>query len=211
MLESMNVYTAFFIFIISLLIAIGFHEAMHAFVGHRLGDTTARDEGRLTLNPFAHIDFLTTVLLPSVLVLLSLPPIFIAKPVPLDPYRIKYEEYGVAIVALAGPLTNLALAFITGVVLKATASVGFGLYYDILTTFVAVNVGLFVFNMLPIPPLDGSRLLYAFAPDPLRRVMATIESFGLFAILAIFILLLPVIGPSLASIRESISLFILRL
>ena len=91
----------------TLLLSLGFHEAMHAFAAHRLGDDTAEREGRLTLNPLAHIDLLTTIVLPTVLLLAGLPPILAAKPVPFNPARVRFEDYGAALVALAGPFTNL--------------------------------------------------------------------------------------------------------
>src|SRR2546422_939234 len=95
---------------ICILVSMSFHEAMHAFTGHWLGDTTARDEGRLTLNPLKHIDLFTTVLLPVILIAIGLPPIFAAKPVPFNPDRVKYDEFGAALIGIAGPLTNLLLA-----------------------------------------------------------------------------------------------------
>src|SRR4051794_12025742 len=98
------------VFIVSLVIALSVHEAMHGFVAHWLGDDTAQLEGRLTLNPLAHIDLATTILLPTVLVLLHLPPILAAKPVPFNPARVKWDEFGAALIGVAGPLTNLALA-----------------------------------------------------------------------------------------------------
>src|SRR6187431_1924994 len=87
-----------------ILVSITAHEVMHAFVAHKLGDSTALEEGRLTLNPLRHVDIFLTVLLPVVLLILHLPPIFIAKPVPINPERVKYEEFGTALIGIAGPL-----------------------------------------------------------------------------------------------------------
>src|SRR6218665_625895 len=100
--------------LVAMLIGMSFHEAMHAFAGHWLGDDTAEREGRLTLNPLKHIDIFTTVLLPVVMILAGLPPIFAAKPVPFNPNLVRFEEFGAAIIGVAGPLTNLALAFLSG-------------------------------------------------------------------------------------------------
>lgn len=169
---------------------------MHAFVAHWLGDNTAHDLGRLTLNPLKHIDGITTVLLPLVLIMLGIPPFFIAKPVPFNPSRVKYEEFGWALIGIAGPLTNFGLAVIVSLILRLTGGAVGTQIYSIASIFIQVNLGFFVFNMIPFPPLDGSRLLYAFAPEPLQRFMYQIESAGLMAIIAFMFLLFPVIGPA---------------
>jgi len=181
------------IFIASIFISISFHEAMHAFTSHWLGDPTAKDLGRVTLNPLKHINLYTTVLLPTVLILMHLPPILIAQPVPFDPTRLKFEEYGAALVALAGPFTNLLLATVVAVLLRLF-NMPIGLTHALLI-FVEVNVLVFVFNMIPFPPLDGSRLLYAFAPESVQKVMYSIESMGYVAIMILFILFVLVLAP----------------
>lgn len=190
------------VFIIALLIGMSLHEAMHSFVAHWLGDTTAKDEGRLSINPLKHIDLATTVALPVVMVMMGLPPFMAAKPVPFNPERVRFGEYGAALVGLAGPLTNLVLAGLTAGFLRIFEnSLGeTGIMIGVM--FVAVNIAFFVFNMIPLPPLDGSRLLYAFAPRPLQRFMESIERFGLFAILLFVIILLPVISPYYVAIME---------
>jgi Zn-dependent protease len=185
------------LFIVALLAALSIHEAMHAFTAHWLGDSTAQEEGRLTLNPLAHIDLLTTILLPVVLILANLPPILAAKPVPFNPDRVKFDEFGAAMVGLAGPLTNLALAVVAALLLKGFQPDPSTLTRDFLLIFLQVNIGLFVFNMLPIPPLDGSRLLYAFAPEPVQRVMMQIEALGMLPVLIMLFLLLQFISPIL--------------
>src|SRR3990167_7990637 len=105
-------------FIVALLLSVGFHEAMHGFAAYWLGDTTAYDQGRLTLNPLKHLDLFTSILLPIVLVLAGLPPFFAAKPVPFNPARVKYDEFGAALIGLAGPLTNFVLAVCGALFLK---------------------------------------------------------------------------------------------
>lgn len=195
------------IVIISLVISIGFHEAMHAFVAHRLGDNTAAEQGRITLNPLKHIDLLTTILLPSIMMLFHLPPILIAKPVPFDPDQVRFGEYGSAMVALAGPFTNLLLAVVAAFILRTG---GIAPAADnAIFLFMSLNVALFVFNMLPIPPLDGSRLLYAFAPEPVQRVMYQIEQFGFLGIVLIILLLSPILSPILLNINRAITTFLL--
>lgn len=194
--------------LIAMLIGMSFHEAMHAFIGHWLGDDTAAEEGRLTLNPLRHIDIFTTVLLPVVMIIAGLPPIFAAKPVPFNPLRVKYEEFGAALIGVAGPLTNLALACVGGLAFRlglATTST----MADFVVIFTLINVALFVFNMIPFPPLDGSRLLYAFAPEPVQRVMRSIEMMGLGAIFLLILVGWQVIGPVVLDLNERIALFLL--
>jgi Zn-dependent protease len=192
--------------IVSLLIGLSFHEAMHAFAGLKLGDTTAQEEGRISFNPLRHIDPLTTLALPVVTLLLFHVPILAAKPVPFDPRRVKFDEFGAAIIAAAGPLTNLVLAAIGGVLVQvldlgANATNALGI-------FTVLNVGLFVFNMVPIPPLDGSRVLYAFAPDAVREVMARMEQIGLFIVFGLM-LFIPAFSSIIISVDSSIARFLL--
>ncbi|HTE22715.1 MAG TPA: site-2 protease family protein [Candidatus Limnocylindria bacterium] len=193
--------------IVAILFSMGLHEAMHAFTAHWLGDPTAKDLGRLTLNPFKHIDIYMTLLLPVGLILLGLPPIFAAKPVPFNPTRVKYDEFGAALIGVAGPLTNLLLAIAGAGVLRA-----FNLPSgptDFVLIFVMVNIAFFVFNMIPIPPLDGSRLLYAVAPEPLQKVLYQIEGMGFLFLIVILVLFIPVLGPVIAYVNDAILTFLL--
>jgi Zn-dependent protease len=176
------------------------HEAMHAFTSFWLGDDTAKAQGRLTLNPIKHIDPFLTILLPVILALIPGAPIFGgAKPVPFNPNRVRGGEWGAALVAVAGPLTHLLIAFIfcgIGVVSGVISAEGVqvSLTGKIIITGVSVNLGFFVFNMLPIPPLDGSRVLYALAPEFVRRGMEAIERMGVFLVFAIVLLAGSLIG-----------------
>ncbi|HVA11515.1 MAG TPA: site-2 protease family protein [Candidatus Dormibacteraeota bacterium] len=165
--------------LITVVISLSIHEAMHAYAAHALGDTTAQDMGRLSLNPLKHIDPLTTVALPIITLLLFHIPILAARPVPFNPNRVKYDEFGGAIIAAAGPLSNLVLAIIGALLIRQVNNVAL---FNFLDTFTILNVAIFVFNILPIPPLDGSRVLYAFAPEPLQEFMQQIEPYGLFII-----------------------------
>lgn len=194
--------------LITMLIGMSTHEAVHAFTGHWLGDDTAKLEGRLTLNPLKHIDIFTTVLLPVVMILVGLPPIFAARPVPFNPMRVRFEEFGAALIGIAGPLTNLALACIGGLVFRFNL-VNTGGMADFVVIFTLINVALFVFNMIPFPPLDGSRVLYAFAPEPLQNVMRTIESFGLASIFLLIFVFWQFIGPVVLDLNQNITLFLL--
>lgn len=176
-----------------ILVSMTFHEAMHAFTSHWLGDTTARDLGRLTLNPLKHIDLVMTVLLPVLLIAMGVPPIFAAKPVPFNPDRVKYDEFGAALIGVAGPLTNLVLATLGAGIFRTVHPVG--LLNNIIGIFIIINLSFFVFNMIPFPPLDGSRLLYAVAPEPLQKIMYRIETMGFGLTLLVLFILLPVLGP----------------
>jgi Zn-dependent protease len=185
-----------------ILVSMTFHEAMHAFVSYWLGDDTAKLQGRLTLNPIKHIDPFLTILLPLLLLVAGLPPFGGAKPVPFNPNRVRGGEWGAALVAVAGPLTNLVLAFIffgIGAVLQldSTSMVG-----TILNLAVQINLGFFIFNLLPIPPLDGSRVIYALAPEFIRRGMEAIERFGIMLVFLIVLVASPFIGSIMGGAIE---------
>ena len=196
--------------IVVIILSMTIHEAVHAFVGYILGDKTARAEGRLTLNPLKHIDPVMTILLPILMIIFGGPVFGGAKPVPFNPSRLRYGEWGAVMVALVGPLTNLLIAFLAfgvGVVSGVITSGGYidnSLPDSIVQLTIFINVGFFVFNMLPIPPLDGSRLFYALAPDGVRRIMSQIEQYGVFVIFAIVVLLSGFISRLMLVCVESI-------
>lgn len=186
------------------------HELMHGLVAYALGDDTAKLQGRLTLNPIKHIDPFMTIILPVILAISGGPIFGGAKPVPFNPNRLRYGEWGVALVAISGPLTNLLIAFVSfGVFTVSGVSAGSTLG-QILMMVVIVNIGFFVFNMIPVPPLDGSRVLYAFAPDFVRRGMIALErSGGIFIVLLIVLLASGFVGTFMnAAIGGILRLFI---
>ena len=197
--------------LISMIISLTLHEAVHAYAAHWLGDRTAYDSGRLTLNPLKHIDALTTIILPIALVAFGLQPFFAAKPVPFNPHNIKYGDFGSAIIGVAGPLTNLVLAIFGGIVIKIFFFNLNQQLINFLLLFIQVNIGFFIFNMIPFPPLDGSRLLYAFAPEFLQNIMRRIESYGFIAIIVFIMFIFQFISGPIVNIESAIFRFVLRI
>lgn len=195
--------------LVVILFSMTFHEAMHAFTGYWLGDDTAKAEGRLTLNPLAHIDPFLTIGLPLFLAITSvitqtpLPIFGGAKPVPFNPERVRFGDMGAALVGVAGPLTNLVIAFIAFGIMVTFGAVN-GFTGTVFVTIILVNLGFFIFNMLPIPPLDGSRVLYALAPEPVRRVMEMIEQYGIFFVFALVLLFSSQLSQLIIGIRDII-------
>ena len=191
------------IVLVTILLSMTLHEAMHAFMGYFLGDDTAKAQGRLSLNPIKHIDPIMTIALPLFLAVMGGPIFGGAKPVPFNPYKVRYGEWGAALVAIAGPLTNLLIAFVVfgvGVLSGVITSAGVEttLAGQIIITAVSVNLGFFVFNILPIPPLDGSRVLYALAPDPVKAGMEYIERYGIFLVFGLVLIGASVLGQIMA-------------
>ena len=186
MLNDLGSSTLLIVFV-SLVVSITLHEAMHAFTGFWLGDDTAQREGRISLNPLKHVDPFATLLLPLITLIVFRVPLLAAKPVPFNPDRVKFGEYGAALVGIAGPLTNALLALVAAGIVHLFQA---GLSTNALTVliiFSQINIGLFVFNMLPIPPLDGSRLLYAFAPESVQNVLVQMEHIGIFIVFGLII------------------------
>ena len=179
------------IVLVIVVISVILHELAHGIVAYWLGDDTAKEAGRLTLNPLKHIDPYMSILVPVILYILKAPVFGGAKPVPINPQNLKWKEWGMALVAIAGPLTNLLLAFVFFVIGHFTGwlyGAGGELVAFIFTEFVFVNLGFMIFNILPIPPLDGSRVLYAIAPDGFRRVLQNIERYGVIIIYGLILL-----------------------
>ena len=189
-----------------ILVSMTLHEAMHGFTAYWLGDDTAKREGRLTLNPVAHIDPILTILLPIFLAIVGAPIFGGAKPVPFNPYRVKYGDFGAALVGLAGPMTNFLIAFVLFGVYAFTVNgnTSGSLFSQILTTGIIVNLGFFVFNMIPIPPLDGSRILYALAPDSIKQGMEAVERYGVLFIFAAVMLFSSLIGQFIVASQAAI-------
>lgn len=195
---SETVYTLI-ILIPVLLVSMSIHEMMHAFSADKLGDDTARIMGRISLNPLRHIDPFLTVALPALLAIAGAPIFGAAKPVQVNFNRVRYGEFGGAIIGGVGPLSNLVLALISAGLLHAFGLAS-GLAYDILFMSIVVNIGFFVFNSIPWPPLDGSRVLYAFAPRPIQEFMEAIEQFGLMGLVLFMLLFFQFLSPVITNI-----------
>jgi Zn-dependent protease len=205
----MNIDIVYIVIVLGvILLSMTLHEAMHAYVGYWLGDNTAKLMGRLSLNPIRHIDPFLTIILPISLALTGLPIFGGAKPVPFNPHNVRFGEWGAALIAIAGPLTNLVIAFLAYGVWVLTGSVSGGIGNEIIVALVTVNLGFFIFNLIPIPPLDGSRVLYALAPDFFRRGMEFVERYGIVVLFIIILVAGPAIGTLMgAAINFFISAF----
>lgn len=189
--------------LIILLFSAILHEVAHGFVADRLGDPTARLAGRLTLNPKSHIDPFMSILLPLMLLFSGSPIIFgAAKPVPVDPFNLKEGRKDMALVSLAGPLTNIILAIIAAAIVKIiliTSATTLTLFIaDFMRIVAEINLLLAVFNLIPIPPLDGSKIFALILPEKESRIYLSVGSIGVFILF--FLLFFPIGGFSLSNL-----------
>lgn len=180
----MDVISLVFYFLVIIPSAI-IHEYAHGWMADRLGDPTARYAGRLTIDPRAHIDPMGTILLPLMLSLLTRGAFLFAyaKPVPYNPYNLRYHKWGPALVGIAGPMANFLLALSFALLIRILPLTTFS---QLLAVVVQANLVLMVFNLIPLPPLDGSKILFAVLPDSMSNVKIFLERYG-FMIMIFFI------------------------
>lgn len=174
------------------IIAITFHEAAHGYVAWKLGDPTAHNQGRVTFNPVRHIDMVGTILIPGLLLASGARFLFgWAKPVPIDPSKLNNPRRDMVLVAASGPGINFGLALVSGVLLSVAglAGAGEGTLAKSLSASIYINAILGVFNMIPLPPLDGGRVAVGLLPAPLAFRLAQLENYGLYLIVAVLFLL----------------------
>ena len=189
-MESLTLVQQLAVWALPVLLAVTLHEAAHGYVARALGDSTAAQLGRLSLNPLRHIDPVGTVLVPGLLLAMGGFLFGWAKPVPVNPARLKQGRRSMAWVAVAGPLANLAMAIGWAILLKlllvsgAEGGIATGLRYMALAGM-AINILLMVLNLLPLPPLDGSRVLGGFLPPQRAQMLDRIEPYGLIILLAL--------------------------
>ena len=189
------------IFYVAILImSVVIHEVSHGFMAEYFGDDTARRAGRLTLNPLKHLDMFGSIILPVLLVLFKSPFMFgWAKPVPYNPNNLSNRKWGTISVAAAGVLANFSIAIIFGVIIRLSASytlpVGF---YFITSAIVIVNLALGIFNLVPIPPLDGSKILFSFLPESAFSFILAYEQYSLILLLVFIIFFSDYLYPILA-------------
>lgn len=183
-MQEINIIFGIAILIMSVVI----HEISHGYTAYILGDPTAKESGRLTINPLKHLDFYGSFLVPVLTFLLGGFILGWAKPVPYNPYNLRNQKQGSALVALAGPMSNFLVAVIFGLAVRQASLFAFlpVSFFQIAILIVIINLSLGIFNCIPIPPLDGSKILFGFLPSRWQNFEIAMESFG-FLLLIVFI------------------------
>ncbi len=171
------------------------HEVSHGYAAYLMGDPTAKNAGRLTLNPLAHLDFMGSLIVPLIAYFSAGFMFGWAKPVPYNPYNLKNQKHGDAIVAVAGPASNLLVALIFGIAIRFDLLIGATNFVMAVQMIVIINLILAVFNLLPVPPLDGSKILFSFLPYRYIEFKRSLERYSLFILLFIIFFLWKLLFP----------------
>jgi Zn-dependent protease len=216
-MEELNIIQKIAVMALPLIFAIVLHEVAHGWVADKLGDHTARDMGRLTLNPVSHIDLFGTIVMPIMLFLITNGKMVFgyAKPVPINPRNFRNPKKGMALTAVSGPGINIAMAASFSFIIRIIMPMSEGFIPESVARWFAlplvlmlgygvlINVGLAILNMIPIPPLDGSRIAYWLLPNAAARVYYRLEPYGMFIVMALFAfnilgyLVWPIVQPAL--------------
>lgn len=182
-----------FIFsLVILIFSVIIHEVSHGYAALFLGDRTAQDQGRLTLNPLKHIDPIGSIIFPALSLLLGGFIFGWAKPVPFNPYNLRNRKYGEALVAAAGPASNFLLALAFGLALRWSPSLAASAAAGLVATIVLINLMLGTFNLIPIPPLDGSRILGVLLPEQFQKARSILDRWGLVIVILLIFILAPI-------------------
>jgi len=191
-------------YIAVLIMSIVIHEVSHGFAAEYFGDNTARNEGRLTLNPIKHLDLFGSILLPIILVVSHSPFLFgWAKPVPYNPDNLTNRKWGTLAVASAGVLSNFAIAIVFGIIIRVAANFETPLgFYSITSIIVIINLALAIFNLVPIPPLDGSKILFSFLPESAFSFIIKYERYSFVLLLLFIIYFSSYLSPILAGLFQ---------
>lgn len=190
--------------LIILIFSVVIHEVSHGYAARALGDKTAEYQGRLTLNPLAHLDLFGSFIVPIVSYLLGGFIIGWAKPVPYNPYNLRNRRWGELWVALAGPLSNISIALVFSLVIRLIPGLS-DAFLTILSLIVYINILLALFNLVPIPPLDGSKILFAFLPYHMTGVRNFLERYSLFLVLIFIFFLWGYISPLIEIIFHALT------
>jgi Zn-dependent protease len=197
--------------LIVLIFSVIVHEISHGFMADWLGDPTARLQGRLTLNPLKHIDPVGSIAVPIITAIASAGHFGFgwAKPVPYNPYNLKNKRQGEFLIAIAGPASNLLIALIFGTLMRFGIGFVGPMYIDVMATIVIINIVLAIFNLIPLPPLDGSKLLFSILPNQYGKIRLVLEQYSpIFILIVVFFLwkLISPIVPTVFSIFTGIPL-----
>ena len=195
----MDATTAIF-YVIILIMSVVIHEVSHGFMAEYFGDKTARFDGRLTLNPFPHLDLFGSVILPALLFFSGVPFLLCwAKPVPYNPHNLSNKKWGTIAVASAGVLANFSIAIIFGIIIRLSSNLSLPSdFYFITSIIVIINLALGIFNLVPIPPLDGSKIIFPLLPESARNVVLFFEQYGFIFLIVFIMFFSKYLGPVLA-------------